>query len=172
MYPNQAAIFERLEVTKKYGLLSDYLVSWSGRYTTPYVQEWNFSIQKQLPWQMVWETSYVGNKGTSLWGQYEGNQPLTNGPGSPTTRRPLAKYTVASIKSFTPWNRTTFEGMSSHLDKRLTRLSGLARSGALVAMLGSWLLLLPTMPLMNAARVVKCWARRPLGSPGYHCFKA
>jgi hypothetical protein len=31
MYPHQAAIFERLEVTKKYGLVSDYLVSWSGR---------------------------------------------------------------------------------------------------------------------------------------------
>ena len=28
--PNQAAIFERLEITKKYGLVSDYLVSWSG----------------------------------------------------------------------------------------------------------------------------------------------
>jgi hypothetical protein len=96
------------------------LVSWSRRYTTPYVQEWNFSIQKQLPWQMVWETSYVGNKGTHLWGQSEGNQPLTNGPGSPTTRRPLAKYTVASIKAFSPWNRSTFEGMSTHLDKRFS----------------------------------------------------
>ena len=31
MYPNQAAIFERLEVTKKFGLVSDYLVSWTGR---------------------------------------------------------------------------------------------------------------------------------------------
>ena len=31
MYPNQDAIFERLETTKKVGLLSDYLVSWSGR---------------------------------------------------------------------------------------------------------------------------------------------
>jgi hypothetical protein len=31
MYPNQNAIFERLEVTKKYGLVSDYLVSWTGR---------------------------------------------------------------------------------------------------------------------------------------------
>jgi hypothetical protein len=27
---DQAAIFQRLEVTKKYGLVSDYLVSWSG----------------------------------------------------------------------------------------------------------------------------------------------
>src|SRR5687768_11249985 len=29
-YPSQAAILERLEVTKKYGLVADYLVSWSG----------------------------------------------------------------------------------------------------------------------------------------------
>jgi hypothetical protein len=28
---NQKAIFERLETTKKYGLVSDYLVSFSGR---------------------------------------------------------------------------------------------------------------------------------------------
>jgi hypothetical protein len=31
MYPDQDAIFERLETTKRLGLLSDYLVSWSGR---------------------------------------------------------------------------------------------------------------------------------------------
>jgi hypothetical protein len=31
MYPHQDAIFERLETTKKFGLLSDYLVSWTGR---------------------------------------------------------------------------------------------------------------------------------------------
>jgi hypothetical protein len=31
MYPHQDAIFERLEATKRFGLLSDYLVSWSGR---------------------------------------------------------------------------------------------------------------------------------------------
>ena len=30
MYPHQDAIFERLETTKRLGLLSDYLVSWSG----------------------------------------------------------------------------------------------------------------------------------------------
>ena len=30
MYPNQDAIIERLETTKKFGLLSDYLVTWSG----------------------------------------------------------------------------------------------------------------------------------------------
>lgn len=97
------------------------LVAWSGRYTTPYEQEWNFTIEKQLPWGMVWETSYVGNIGIHLWGQSEGNQPLTNGPGSPTTRRPLAQYTVASIKYFSPWDRSTYEGMSSRLEKRFAK---------------------------------------------------
>lgn len=31
MFPNQSAIFERLELTKEFGLVSDYLVSWTGR---------------------------------------------------------------------------------------------------------------------------------------------
>ena len=31
MYPNQNAIFERLEVTKRFCLVSEYLVSWTGR---------------------------------------------------------------------------------------------------------------------------------------------
>jgi hypothetical protein len=31
MYPNQDAILERLEMTKRFGLLYDYLVSWTGR---------------------------------------------------------------------------------------------------------------------------------------------
>jgi len=31
VYPNRDAIFERLETTKQFGLLSDYLVSWIGR---------------------------------------------------------------------------------------------------------------------------------------------
>jgi hypothetical protein len=31
MHPHENAIFERLEVTKRYGLVSDYLVSFRGR---------------------------------------------------------------------------------------------------------------------------------------------
>ena len=96
------------------------LVSWNQRYTTPYVQQWNFTIQRQLPWDMVWETTYVGNIGIHVWGQSEGNQPLTNGPGAVNTRRPLARYTVAPVKAFAPWNRSTYEGFSSRLEKRFS----------------------------------------------------
>ncbi|MCL5743695.1 MAG: carboxypeptidase regulatory-like domain-containing protein [Acidobacteria bacterium] len=100
------------------------LISWDPRYTTPYVQEWNFSVQKQLPWNMVWETSYVGNKGTHIWGQTQGNQPLTNGPGAPNTRRPLAQYTIAPITAFSPWDSSSYEGISTHVEKRFS--SGLS----------------------------------------------
>src|SRR5262249_14776268 len=48
--------------------------------------------------------------------------------------------------------------VSHHLAKRLTRLSGLVPSGTFVAMWGSWVLLLPTMPLISAARVLRCRA--------------
>ena len=53
---------------------------------------------------------------------------------------------------------------STHLAKRLTRLSGLVPSGTWAAIWGSCVLLLPTMPLISAARVVKCLATLPVGS--------
>lgn len=39
----QEAIFERLETTKKFGLLSDYHISWTGRrgHLVPRVQVWS-----------------------------------------------------------------------------------------------------------------------------------
>src|SRR5215831_8907025 len=62
--------------------------------------------------------------------------------------------------------------LAGHLVKRLTRLSGLVPSGTLVATLGSWVLLLFTIPLMSAASVVKCLATVPGGWSGYHCMRA
>jgi len=50
--------------------------------------------------------------------------------------------------------------------KGLTRLSGLVPLGTFAAMCGNWVLLLPTMPLMSAARVIKCLATVPDGWPG------
>ncbi|MGH6769480.1 MAG: hypothetical protein ACRECO_10730 [Xanthobacteraceae bacterium] len=39
-FPQQAAIFERLEVTKRYGLVSDYLVSGGAGEASPRVTVW------------------------------------------------------------------------------------------------------------------------------------
>src|SRR4029450_10796148 len=49
------------------------------------------------------------------------------------------------------------------LAKRLTRLSGFVPLGAFAAMWGNCVLLLPTMPLMSAARVWRWRARLACG---------
>jgi len=89
-------------------------------YVIPYVEEWNLTIEKQFPWSLLWRTSYVGNRGLHLRGRAQGNQPLTNGPGSPTARRPLAQYTVASINLVDTWNRSNYEGVSTELKKQFS----------------------------------------------------
>ena len=35
-------------------------------FASPYSQAWNFDIQRELPWQTVFEVSYVGTTGTHL----------------------------------------------------------------------------------------------------------
>jgi len=40
----------------------------------PYVQQWHLDVQKQLPWNIVLTTSYVGSKGTHLTLLTNGNQ--------------------------------------------------------------------------------------------------
>ncbi|MCW5982775.1 MAG: carboxypeptidase regulatory-like domain-containing protein [Bryobacteraceae bacterium] len=39
----------------------------------PYVQNWNFTTQYELPAQTVLELAYIGSKGTRLWGRPYGN---------------------------------------------------------------------------------------------------
>jgi hypothetical protein len=94
------------------------LVAWDRYHPLPYVQQWNFTVQKQLRGNLIWETAYVGNHAVHSWAQTDANQPLTNGPGAVATRRPLAQYTVATIKAFAPWGVSTYEGVSSRLEKR------------------------------------------------------
>ena len=94
------------------------LQSWGTHMTTPYVQEWNLTVEKQLPWKMAWETTYVGNSAVHNWVNLPGNQPLTNGPGSVNTRRPLAQYTAAAINETLPIGPANYSGMSSKLEKQ------------------------------------------------------
>lgn len=93
------------------------LTSWDENYIAPYVQEWNLSIEKQLPWNLFWEASYVGNLGLHALMLIDGNQPAP-GPGSPNDRRPLAQYTDAFIRYEGPWNRSNYQGLSTRLEKR------------------------------------------------------
>lgn len=94
--------------------------SWPSRFTMPYVEQWNLSIQKELKRDYLLELNYVGNRGVKLWGVYEGNQPVP-GPGSVNDRRPLAALTRASILRFSPWVNATYNGISARLEKRFSK---------------------------------------------------
>jgi hypothetical protein len=41
---------------------------------SPYVTNWSFGIQRQLPKNVVFEARYVGNKGTHIWHGYNQNE--------------------------------------------------------------------------------------------------
>ncbi|HEX4066921.1 MAG TPA: carboxypeptidase regulatory-like domain-containing protein [Acidobacteriaceae bacterium] len=90
---------------------------WTDQMTTPYVEEWNLTVEKQLPWKTAWEISYVGNAGIHQWATKQANQPLTNGPGSPNTRRPLSEYASGSLTATSPWATSSYEGLSTKLEK-------------------------------------------------------
>jgi carboxypeptidase family protein len=48
---------------------------------TPYVQQWNLTIQQQIGWNSSVTVSYVGNKGTKLYRAIDLNQVEINGNG-------------------------------------------------------------------------------------------
>ncbi len=94
------------------------LVSWPSNTKTPYVQQWNFSVQKTLPWSMLAEVNYVGNHGVQFLGLGEANQPMVLSATSVNSRRPLIAFTDASVKQVGNWNMSSYHGMSARLEKR------------------------------------------------------
>jgi outer membrane receptor protein involved in Fe transport len=63
---------------------------------TPYNQQWNFSVQQELPAEFVLSAAYVGSKGTRLWLNREIN-PAVYIPGNGPNGQPLS--TAGNIDS-------------------------------------------------------------------------
>lgn len=63
----------------------------------PYIQQWNLTLERELPWNSVVRATYVGSKGTHMEWTRDANTPV-NGTGpistwkSPEARRPMAPY--------------------------------------------------------------------------------
>jgi hypothetical protein len=97
------------------------LVSWREHFETAYVQQWSLSIQKQLPWAVLAEVNYVGNHGSQLLGLGQGNQPTVLNSTPVNSRRPLATYTIAPVKTVGNWNSSQYEGISAKFEKRFDK---------------------------------------------------
>src|SRR5215813_12780950 len=97
----------------------------------------------------------------------------------PTTLPSITNTSVSQAKCINKnsaygkkYTSSKMRALSSQRAKRLTRLAGLVPVGTFAATLGNWVLFLATIPLISAARVVKCRAHRPWGSLGYACLRA
>ena len=84
---------------------------------TPYVEEWTFSIQRQLAADWAFESSYFGAHGLKLTGQIVDNTAVTPGPGSITARQKdpqFPPYVDNGFNVFPSW----YDGLSLKLTKR------------------------------------------------------
>jgi hypothetical protein len=84
----------------------------------PYVQQWNLSIQHQLPGNVLFQTAYVGTKGTKLRDQFNINQP-TPGPGAVAARRPFPNFNDIQLTAFRA--NSIFHSWQNTLDKRFSK---------------------------------------------------
>ncbi|MEO7650583.1 MAG: TonB-dependent receptor [Bryobacteraceae bacterium] len=85
---------------------------------SPYVQSWNFSIQRSLPWKLALDLAYVGNRGVHNQSDYNANASLI--PGSGNNGRPLFQRfrRVADTTTFIGTN-TWYNGFQAKLDRRI-----------------------------------------------------
>jgi hypothetical protein len=82
---------------------------------TPYVQQWNFSIQHALGGSRMLEIGYVGSKGTDLIGARDGNQPPP--APNPENQRPVAEF--ADIDLLESNRNSIYHSLQARFEQRL-----------------------------------------------------
>ncbi len=84
----------------------------------PYTQQWNFSLQRQLPQNWNLTMAYVGTKGTKLNAQPDINRPV---PGTTpiAQRRPFPRFT--SIQEVQHRQSSIYHGLQVTAERRLAR---------------------------------------------------
>ena len=85
---------------------------------TPNVQQWNFSVQRELQRSLVLTVSYVGSKGTHAGYGRDINAPVP-GPGALTPRRQWPQF--ATITWYGSDSNSNFNTLQAVLEKRLSR---------------------------------------------------
>jgi hypothetical protein len=89
---------------------------------TPYYQDWNFSIERQVSTNTVFEIAYVGTKGTDLLGEIDSNQPtLAERQANPTVNvnaiRPYVGYSY--MKDRVPRFDSNYNSLQISLNRRV-----------------------------------------------------
>ena len=84
----------------------------------PYMQQWNFNVQQQLPSDSVVTVAYVGTKGTKLFDLWNYNQPRP-GAGAVNARRPLPGFNDITYTAFV--GNSDYNSLQVTFDKRYSK---------------------------------------------------
>ncbi|MDP2996768.1 MAG: TonB-dependent receptor [Bryobacterales bacterium] len=74
---------------------------------SPYSQQWNFTIQREIAKDLSLELGYAGTKGNRLLQRYDSNAPEP-GPGNINARRPVTRLEVPGLSYVIPSLADTF----------------------------------------------------------------
>jgi hypothetical protein len=100
-------------------------------FVTPYYQHWNLGIQREIPFGIVIDTSYVGKKGTKLNQNVDFNQPLT-----PRGPKPFPLFASPLNVQISDGN-TIYHGLQLRVERRAPTGLTVLSSYALGQMLGT-----------------------------------
>jgi hypothetical protein len=92
--------------------------STSANFPSPYVQSWNLSVQRALPWKLSLDMAYVGNRGVNNQSDFNINASMI--PGSGNNGRPLFVQfrRTADTTAFLGTN-TWYNSFQMKLDRRV-----------------------------------------------------
>ena len=115
------------------------LRAWEPEYTDPYVQQWSFDIQRQLPSDAILSVAYVGTKGTHLIGIADINQ-VYPGVAAAAGLVPAGGYLISTIEPrlnpYRPYPgygsinmiesrfNSNYNGLQVNFNKRFSRSGG------------------------------------------------
>src|SRR5439155_75822 len=85
---------------------------------TPYTQQWNVSLQRQLPLSLGLTLAYVGTKGTHLEARPDINQPVP-GTSPIASRRPYPLF--QGILTSQNVDNSIYNGLQVTLERRMSR---------------------------------------------------
>jgi len=86
-------------------------------FSIPYAQQWNASVQHQLPMDTLLSVSYVGTKGTGLILAPDINQPRP-GPGAVPPRRPFPIFNT--IREVSSSGSSNYHSLQASFEKRMS----------------------------------------------------
>jgi hypothetical protein len=90
----------------------------------PYVQSWNFTIERQLGGSWLARTSYAGSKGTALASGRDINAPLADPKASTSTtnqRRPMYPIGLGQAVLMEPAGNSIYNALQLSMEKRFSR---------------------------------------------------